>query len=259
MACSAPAGPALEGAQIRHGMRGAVGAIETVEIGDDVNLGVIGDVKPVGICGSGLIDAIAKMLEAKVLDPSGLLHGEDRGDLPPALAERLVRDAAGNGKGTAFVLAWARGSGIDEDITLTQNDIRQLQLAKGAICSGVMLLQKVMNLRAGKIAELMLCGGFGNYINTGSALKIRLLPELPPERIAYYGNAAALGAQMALLSETERARAAELARGIEHVSLATDPAFQEIFVEAVQFPGAEATPTRRGERRGRRGRRAAGD
>jgi uncharacterized 2Fe-2S/4Fe-4S cluster protein (DUF4445 family) len=259
MACSAPAGPALEGAQIRHGMRGAVGAIETVEIGDDVNLGVIGDVKPVGICGSGLIDAIAKMLEAGVLDPSGLLHGEDRGDLPPALAERLVRDAAGNGKGTAFVLAWARDSGIDEDITLTQNDIRQLQLAKGAICSGVMLLQKVMNLRAGKIAELMLCGGFGNYINTGSALKIRLLPELPPERIAYYGNAAALGAQMALLSETERARAAELARGIEHVSLATDPAFQEIFVEAVQFPGAEATPTRRGERRGRRGRRAAGD
>ncbi len=250
MACSAPAGPALEGAQIRHGMRGAVGAIEKLEIGDDVALGVIGDAPPVGICGSGLIDAIAKMLEAGILEPSGLLRGDDRSDLPPALAERLVRDDAG----VAFALSWARDSGIDEDITLTQNDIRQLQLAKGAICSGVMLLQRLMKLPGEKIAELMLCGGFGNYINTESAVRIRLLPELPLDRITYFGNAAALGAQMALLSETERLRAAELARRIEHVSLATDPDFQEIFVEAVQFPGAEVAPMRRGDRRGRRAR-----
>jgi uncharacterized 2Fe-2S/4Fe-4S cluster protein (DUF4445 family) len=250
MACSAPAGPALEGAQIRHGMRGAVGAIEKVAIGDDVALGVIGDAPPVGICGSGLIDAIAKMLDAGILEPSGLLRGEDRGDLPPALAERLVRDDAG----VAFSLSWARDSGIDEDITLSQGDIRQLQLAKGAICSGVMLLQRVMKLPAEKIAELMLCGGFGNYINTESALRIRLLPELPADRITYFGNAAALGAQMALLSETERLRASDLARRIEHVSLATDPDFQAIFVEAVQFPGADAVPARRGDRRGRRAR-----
>ncbi len=250
MACSAPAGPALEGAQIRHGMRGAVGAIETVAIEDDVTLGVIGDAPPVGICGSGLIDAIARMLDAGVLDPSGRLRGEDRTDLPPKLAERLVRDDAG----VAFALAWARDSGIDEDITLSQGDIRQLQLAKGAICSGVMLLQRVMRLPAEKIAELMLCGGFGNYINTASALRIRLLPELPAERITYFGNAAALGAQMALLSETERTRASELARRIEHVSLATDPEFQAIFVEAVQFPGANVIPMRRGDRKGRRAR-----
>ncbi len=248
MACSAPAGPALEGAQIRHGMRGAVGAIEAVSIEDDVTLGVIGGAPPVGICGSGLIDAIAKMLDARVLEPSGLLQGEDRGDLPPKLAERLVRDDAG----VAFALSWARDAGIDEDITLSQGDIRQLQLAKGAICAGVMLLQKVMKLPTEKIAELMLCGGFGNYINTTSALRIRLLPELPADRITYFGNAAALGAQMALLSETERARAADVARRIEHVSLATDPEFQAIFVEAVQFPGANVVPMRRGDRRGRR-------
>jgi len=250
MACSAPAGPALEGAQIRHGMRGAVGAIETVEIEDDVRLGVIGDAKPVGICGSGLIDAIAKMLDAGVLDPSGLLRGDDRADLPPALAGRLARD----GSGISFALARAQDTGIDEDITLSQGDIRQLQLAKGAICAGVMLLQRVMNLPNERIAELMLCGGFGNYINTQSAVRIRLLPELPAERITYFGNAAALGAQMALLSEGERRRASEVARRIEHVSLATDPAFQEIFVEAVQFPGAEVTPARRDGRRGRRAR-----
>jgi uncharacterized 2Fe-2S/4Fe-4S cluster protein (DUF4445 family) len=117
-----------------------------------------------------------------------------------------------------------------------------------------MLLQRVMKLPAEKIAELMLCGGFGNYINTESALRIRLLPELPADRITYFGNAAALGAQMALLSETERLRASDLARRIEHVSLATDPDFQAIFVEAVQFPGADAVPARRGDRRGRRAR-----
>jgi len=253
MACSAPAGPALEGAQIRHGMRGAVGAIETVEIGADVSLGVIGAARPVGICGSGLIDAIAKMLDAGVLDPSGLLRGDDRADLPPALAARLSRNA----QGVSFALARAAESGIDEDISLSQGDIRQLQLAKGAICAGVMLLQRVMGLPNEKIAELMLCGGFGNYLDTQSAVRIRLLPELSADRITYFGNAAALGAQMALLSETERARAAEVAGRIEHVSLATDPAFQEIFVEAVQFPGAEAAPARRGNRRGRRAR--AGD
>ncbi|UCH75496.1 MAG: DUF4445 domain-containing protein [Rhodospirillales bacterium] len=252
MACSAPAGPALEGAQIRHGMRGAVGAIEKVSIEDDVSLGVIGEVKPVGICGSGLIDAIAKMLESGVLDPSGLLRGDDRADLAPALAARLSRDEAG----VSFALARAAESGIDEDISLSQGDIRQLQLAKGAICAGVMLLQRVMGLPDEKIAELMLCGGFGNYLDTDSAVRIRLLPPLPADRIAYFGNAAALGAQMALLSETERARASDLARRIEHVSLATDPAFQEIFVTAVQFPGAEAKPARREGRNGRRGRRA---
>jgi len=185
-----------------------------------------------------------------VLDPSGLLRTDDRADLPPALAARLSRDE----QGATFALARAAESGIDEDITLGQGDIRQLQLAKGAICAGVMLLQRVMGLPNERIAELMLCGGFGNYLDTRSAVRIRLLPELPADRIAYFGNAAALGAQMALLSEAERARAADVARRIEHVSLATDPAFQEIFVTAVQFPGGEAAPARRGNRRGRRAR-----
>lgn len=108
-------------------------------------------------------------------------------------------------------------------------------MAKGAICSGVMILQKVMGISDAEIAELMLCGGFGNYINTESAVRIRLLPELPLDRITYYGNAAALGAQMALLSETERARADKLAREIAHVSLASQPDFQDVFVEALKF------------------------
>jgi uncharacterized 2Fe-2S/4Fe-4S cluster protein (DUF4445 family) len=208
MACSAPAGPALEGAQIRHGMRGAVGAIEKVEIGEDVICGIIGDAPAIGICGSGLIDATAKMLAAGVVDASGRVRAKVKDSFPAAIGARMrTRD----GK-EEFVLAWAADAGKDEDITLTQGDIRQLQLAKGAICSGVVTLQKVMKVANDEIEELMLCGGFGNYINTGSAVAIRLLPALPLEKITYFGNAAALGAQMALLSETERARAATLAR-----------------------------------------------
>jgi len=236
VACSAPAGPALEGAQIRHGMRGALGAIEKVEIADDVVCGVIGGVPPIGICGSGLIDAVAKMLDAKIVGPSGLLRIEERDVLAPARGDGLVeRDGE-----RQCVLAWAAASGHGQDITISQQDIRQLQLAKGAIYSGILMLKKVMGVQDGQIKELMLAGGFGNYINIESAVRIHLLPELPVERIRYVGNAAALGAQMALLSETERNRAIALARSIEHVSLAARPDFQDIFIEAICFPGDEA-------------------
>ena len=248
MACSAPAGPALEGAQIRHGMRGAIGAIEKVAIDEDVACETIGAAPPIGICGSGLIDAVAKMLVAGVLDASGRLRIKAKESLAPALGARLIK---AEGK-ESFVLVWAAEAGKDEDITLTQTDLRQLQLAKGAICSGVVTLQKVMGIANDEIEELMLCGGFGNYINTESAVRIRLLPELPLERITYYGNAAALGAQMALLSETERARAEDLARGMDHVSLASQPDFQDVFVEALKFQdlnsaSESAEPTRNAE------------
>jgi len=236
MACSAPAGPALEGAQIKHGMRGAIGAIEKVEIGEDVACSVIGGVPPLGICGSGLIDAVAKMLDAKVLNPSGLLRVEDRDTLPVMLRDRLIeRDGE-----RQFVVSWARDSGSGQDITISQQDVRQLQLAKGAIYSGILMLKKVMGIEDLQIKELMLAGGFGNYINIESAVRIHLLPDLPIERIRYVGNAAALGAQMALLSETERKRAVALARTVEHVSLAARPDFQDIFIEAICFPGDES-------------------
>ena len=234
MACSAPAGPALEGAQIRHGMRGAMGAVEAVGIGDDVHCSVIGSVRAIGICGSGLIDACAKMTRAGVMDGSGRLRPRDRERLPPALAARLRTADAG----AEFVLVWDADAGRSEDVTLTQGDIRQLQLAKSAIYSGIVLLQRVMEIDDADLAELMLCGGFGNYINTESAVAIRLLPKLPLDRISYVGNAAHLGAQMALLSERERTRAEELAQRIEHVALAARPDFQDIFVDGMSFGGA---------------------
>jgi len=234
LACSAPAGPALEGGQIRHGMRGALGAIERVTIEDDVALQVIGGVPPVGICGSGLVDAVAAMLDRGLMTRRGLLRVDDRDEFPPALRSRLRHANARD----EFVLGLAESAGTDEDVTLNQSDIRQLQLAKGAICSGVMLLQKVLGLANEDLTEIYLCGGFGNYINTASAVRIRLLPDIDPKRITYFGNAAGLGAQMALLSETERRRAETLAREIEHVALATHADFQAVFVEALEFPAA---------------------
>lgn len=235
MACSAPAGPALEGAQIRHGMRGAMGAIEAVRIDDDVHCSVIGSARAIGICGSGLIDACAKMVGAGVIDGMGRLGPPDRERLPSALAARL-RTAD---SGVEFVLVWDADAGKNEDVTLTQGDIRQLQLAKSAIWSGIVLLQRVMGIDDADLAELMLCGGFGNYISTESAVAIRLLPDVPLHRISYVGNAAHLGAQMALLSERERTRAEELARRIEHVALAARPDFQDIFIDGMSFESAE--------------------
>ena len=240
MACSAPAGPALEGAQIRHGMRGAMGAIEAVRIDDDVHCSVIGSSRAIGICGSGLVDACAKMFGAGVIDGKGRLGPPARAPLPAALEARLRTGDAG----VEFVLVWDADAGKNGDVTLTQGDIRQLQLAKSAIWSGIVLLQRVMDIDDADLSELMLCGGFGNYISTESAVAIRLLPEVDLDRITYVGNAAHLGAQMALLSERERVRAEELARRIEHVALAARPDFQDIFIDGMSFESAEPVAPR---------------
>ena len=127
-------------------------------------------------------------------------------------------------------------AGAAREIVLTQDDVRQLQLAKGAIASGIAMLQHVAGVPAERIAELMLAGGFGNYLSIASAVRIGLIPALGEGRVRYVGNAAALGAQLCLLSEAERARADALARRIEHVSLAAHPDFEQIFVDCMNFP-----------------------
>ena len=231
MACSAPAGPAFEGGQIKHGMRAAIGAVEAIAIDDDVRCSTIADAPAIGICGSGLIDAVARMLDAKILDCNGVLRRELRENLSPALQARL-RDTE---HGTELVLVRAGHAGNGEDITITQMDIRQLQLAKGAICSAILMLQKVMGVEDDQVEELLLCGAFGNFVNVNSALRIRLLPPLALEKISYAGNAAHVGAEMALLSESTRARAYAIAQRIEHVSLAAHPDFQKLFVESLSL------------------------
>ncbi len=233
IACSAPAGPALEGAQIRHGMRGAVGAIDRVWLeGDGLCYHVIGEGAPQGICGSGLIDAVAAALDAGLVDWTGLIRVEARDQLPPALRPRVEL----RGEERVLVLVPRGEAAGGGELVLSQEDLRQVQLAKGAIAGGIRMLQNILGVPDAGLAELLLAGGFGNYLSAKSAVRIGLIPALPLERIRYVGNAAALGAQLALLSEPERARAESLARSIEHVSLASHPDFQEVFVEAMNFP-----------------------
>jgi len=231
-ACSAPAGPALEGAQIRHGMRGARGAIDRVVVDDDVRVHTIGEGDALGICGSGLIDLLAGLLDAGVVDWTGLIQVERRDALPPRLRDRVEM----RGEERVVVVLRAGEAGAAREIVLTQDDVRQVQLAKGAIASGVAMLLHVVGVAPEAVAELMLAGGFGNYVSIASALRIGLVPPLPPGKIRYVGNAASLGAQLCLLSEAERARADKIAAGIEHVSLAAHPDFEDIFVDCINFP-----------------------
>jgi len=243
VACSAPAGPAFEGAQIRHGMRGAIGAIERIAVGDDLSCATIGGEAAVGICGSGLIEACASLSDAGMMNAGGAISRRPE-RFSPALGRRIVE----GDHGREIVLVWGAESGKSENITLTQGDIRQLQLAKSAIFSGVAMLMQEMEVAPDDLTELLLCGGFGNYVDVAKAVRIRLLPEMPPERITYAGNAALMGAQMATLSDAEIERAGELVGRIEHIALAARPDFQELFVDGMNFgaPGvaAERTETR---------------
>src|SRR5947199_8248396 len=231
-ACSAPAGPALEGAQIRHGMRGAQGAVDRVTIDADVRVHTIGETPALGICGSGLIDLLAGLLDAGVIDWTGLIRVEARDSLPPALRDRVAM----RGEERVFTVLRPGEAGARAEIVLTQDDVRQVQLAKGAIASGIAMLLHVAAVPLVRVEELMLAGGFGNYLSIASAIRIGLIPALPLSRVRYVGNAASLGAQLCLLSEAERARADAIASRIEHVPLAAHPDFEQIFVDAMNFP-----------------------
>jgi uncharacterized 2Fe-2S/4Fe-4S cluster protein (DUF4445 family) len=233
IACSSPAGPALEGGQIRDGMRAALGAIDKVIAEQDIVVHTIGDAPALGICGSGLIDAVAVLLDLGIINKTGRLLLEPNGPLPDAIAARLRNGKDGTPE---FVLVWASQSGNRLDIVLRQDDIRQLQLAKAAIMSGVDALLQQRGLERSDIDAFLLAGGFGNYINIRSARRIGLIPDLANDRIHYIANAAGLGAQMTLLSAQSRAAAENIARKTKHLSLAGYQGFQKMYLGAMGFP-----------------------
>jgi uncharacterized 2Fe-2S/4Fe-4S cluster protein (DUF4445 family) len=179
------------------------------------------------------VDAVAALLDLGVVDWTGLIDVDGRDRLPAAMRSRVEM----RGEERVVVLARPAEHGAEREIVLTQDDIRQVQLCKGAIASGVAMLRHIAGVGPEQVEELMLAGGFGNYLSVRSALRIGLIPpDLPEEKIRYVGNAAALGAQLALVSEAERARAATIASRIEHVSLAAHPDFESIFVDCMNFP-----------------------
>jgi len=233
IACSSPAGPALEGGQIRDGMRAAFGAIDQVSADRDIIIHTIGDAPPLGICGSGLIDTVAVLLDLGIIDKTGRLHVEPKAVLPQAIAARLRNDEDGVAE---FVLVRAAHSGNQLDIVLSQGDIRQLQLAKAAIMSGVQALLQQVDLELSDIDSFLLAGGFGNYINIRNARRIGLIPDLANDRIHYIANAAGLGAQLSLLSDQCRRQAEKIALQTEHLPLAGLQGFQKMYLGAMGFP-----------------------
>lgn len=233
-AASCAAGPALEGARISQGSRAIDGAIERVVLNsDDIDLDVIGGKTARTICGSGLIDAVALLVELGIIDSTGRFvnPGGLAGKLPPKILGRVIEQADGQ---YAFVLAH-NSDGHEKPVILTQKDVRETQLAKAAIRAGIKLLQKKFGISDIDIEQILLAGAFGNYLRRKSAWQIGLLPNVPLERIQFVGNAASSGAQMVLTSRMCRDLAKKLARQIEYVEIAHDPAFSTEFAESMLF------------------------
>lgn len=221
LSCSCASGPTFEGAHIRDGMRAAPGAIERVQIVDGaVRVQTVGGAAPVGICGSGILDAVAELRRAGVAEASGRLQ---RGAM-------RVRAAPGGG---AFELVPAEESGHRRAIEVTRRDIHEVQLAKGAIRAGVEALLQVAGLPADAIAEFIIAGAFGTYLDLGSALAVGMFPSLPCERFRQVGNAAGAGARRLLLARAARREAESIAARAEYVELTTYAGFVDLFTEAL--------------------------
>jgi uncharacterized 2Fe-2S/4Fe-4S cluster protein (DUF4445 family) len=234
LAASTAAGPAFEGARIRQGMRATASAIEKVVFDDDVTCNVIGNVKPAGLCGTALIDAAAELLRCGILDPTGRILGPD--DIPETVPDSIRRRLVPAGEETNFMLVDASESAGGEPIYLWQRDIRELQLAVGAIRAGTSILLKRAGVSAGQLEAVLLAGAFGNFIRRNNAQRIGLLPDVPCHAVRFIGNAASLGAKLALLSQTKRAYASDLSRRTEHIDLSRDTDFQMEFAAAMLFP-----------------------
>ena len=234
IACSTAAGPAFEGAHLSSGMRAAEGAIDAVVLDDDVHAHTIGVSGARGLCGSGLVDAISELVRVGILDPSGRMQSSDaaRAFAGPSLAGR-IRDTE---LGREFVLVRQAESATGRPVLITQRDVREVQLGKAAIRTGIQILMKELGVDPEDVKEVFLAGAFGNYIRLESALAIGLIPRFPNAALTPVGNAAGSGARFALLSEQMRADAVEIQRRVEYVELFVRADFQEELVNAMVFP-----------------------
>ncbi|TME45684.1 MAG: DUF4445 domain-containing protein, partial [Chloroflexi bacterium] len=214
---AAPAGPAFEGSQIKCGMRATVGAIEGVQLSDRVELQIIGgDVPAEGICGSGLVDAVAELVHVGLLDHSGRFAAdEDAAERFPTLASRLTRI----GEERVFVLHFSPDGDPEHSVFLSQRDVRELQFAKASIATGWKVLLHELGVGPDDITQVLLAGSFGAFLTPLSAVRIGLVPELALPRIVSAGNVAGEGAKIAALSLRERAEAYSILKEVEYVEL----------------------------------------
>jgi uncharacterized 2Fe-2S/4Fe-4S cluster protein (DUF4445 family) len=222
LACSAAAGPAFEGANLSCGMAGVPGAISAFRfVNGRREFEVIGGGEPKGICGSGLIDIVAELLRCGFLDDTGAFVGE-------RALEDWQRPMLKSKSGMA---AFA----VTEDILLTQRDVRELQLAKGAVKAGILTLLKEAGITSGQVAAVYLAGGFGSHINVKNACTVGLFPKELEDRVVQMGNGAGAGAKMCLLDKSQLQRAAALKGKVEYIELSTRTDFQSIFMETMLF------------------------
>ncbi|MDD1767302.1 MAG: ASKHA domain-containing protein [Methanomassiliicoccales archaeon] len=229
---SCAAGPAFEGASLKFGMRGTEGAIDHVSISKDytVKYTTIGGTPPRGLCGSGAVDAISEMSKTGVIDRTGRIMEELE---IPGIRVR-------NGE-SEFVIAAEKESAINEPITITQDDVVQIQYAKAAMYAGACILMDSLGINASRLNAIMLAGAFGNYLSPESARTIGLIPEVPLQRVIGIGNAAGAGAKMALLNEDFRERAREILRKVEYIELAAHSGFEELFYRALYIPNYDTS------------------
>jgi uncharacterized 2Fe-2S/4Fe-4S cluster protein (DUF4445 family) len=233
IACSAAAGPAFEGAQISSGMRGTVGAIDHVYYRDRLEYSVIGGGQPLGVCGSALLDTVAGLVELGIINKRGEFIAYEK--LTNPVAKRFKESLIEHEGQQAFLLAEASTTGHGRPIIITQNDIRAVQMAKGAMAAGVRVLMETYGIQAQDIKEVLLAGAFGNYLNPHSACVIGLIPPELESKIKMIGNAAGTGAKLALLSASEFRRAKDIAEVVKLVELGSYPRFNSIFGECTYF------------------------
>jgi uncharacterized 2Fe-2S/4Fe-4S cluster protein (DUF4445 family) len=219
-ATSCASGPAFEGSHIKYGMRAATGAIERLRIdGDKIQYQTIDGAPPVGICGSGILDALAQLYLAKIIDEGGRII-----DKRPR-----VRTYKGQRE---FVLVSREERKGKPAITITQHDVRELQLAKAAIRTGIQALLETSGCTEDDIKQVIIAGAFGTYIDVASAVAIGMLPSLPLNRFRQVGNAAGMGAKLALISFSQRAEAQAVAAKVSYIELASTPNFNQTFIQA---------------------------
>jgi len=219
-ATSCASGPAFEGGHIKYGMRAATGAIERLRIdGDKIQYQTIDGAPPVGICGSGILDALAHLYLAEIIDEGGrIINNRPR-----------VRAYKGQHE---FILVSKEERKGKPAITITQHDVRELQLAKAAIRTGIQVLLETSGCSEDDIRQVIIAGAFGTYIDVASAVAIGMLPPLPLNRFRQVGNAAGMGAKLALISLKSRAKAQAVASRVSYIELASAPKFEQVFVQA---------------------------
>lgn len=232
LAASTAAGPAFEGGRISKGMTATTGAIEKVLINEDVECNVIGNAAPSGICGTGLIDAVAELLTVGVIDTTGRILSRSEYAGNENIRKRIIETRSGND----FLLVDGNAAASKHSISITQKDVRELQLAKSAIAAGIKILQKELGITDEDVSEIYLAGAFGNFIRRRNAKRVGLIPNIDSEKITFIGNASSSGAKLVLLSYDMEKETEKISSRTHYIELSARDDFNESFMNEMVFP-----------------------